>query len=750
MNIRSCLPALCALALLACDDNASPGESPDLGSARDRGVLAPESDMDVTPADMLPPDPDDGVPLLDAEPGEPEPDPGPDPEPAPEPEPGGPCTDGETRACVESCGIATCQGGAFGPCNPAAELCNGHDDNCNGQIDEGYAGLGNGCIADMNGCTSQGTRVCGPDGRSVICDAPPAMPAEEVCDGDDDDCDGRVDENFPGRFCCTDDLQCGPGEVCRDGECAGGVGPGPDPEPDPGPGPGADCLDDFDCGLFEVCVAGECRDFCFTDLDCPIGQACDFGACVPEGPQCVVDADCFGFETCQNGVCAPPQAPPCVEDAECPGAQTCQGGQCALPPGGSSCDAPTVMDAFGQYRGDNTGQFDSFGGNCGPADNGPEQVFVFTLDAPHRVTLHTEGSAFDTLLTVRAACAAGPELACDDDGGAGTASRVTFDAEAGVQYAVAVHGYDDGDVGPLVLDFSGVEVCLVDADCAEGETCQAGACVLPPPPVCGGAIELDGFGAYMGDTSGLRDEVDARCASANEGPEQVYTFQLDLPAEVAFDTGGTAMDTVLSVRTACDDAASELRCDDDGSDLGLASRVEFVAEAGVRYYVIVEGYGAATAGPFVLDFAGEFIVPPPACDDQCQGDCLNAICIPPIPDACAGATRGEAVPGAWQGNTAGLVDQHDAGCANTGAAPDDILVVVFPVDTVVTASTAGSAFDTVLYVLEGCAGEVACNDDSGGLTSEVTFEAEAGVPYYIVVDGYNGASGAFSLSVDVQ
>lgn len=64
-------------------------------------------------------------------------------------------------------------------------------------------------------------------------------------------------------------------------------------------------------------------------------------------------------------------------------------------------------------------------------------------------------------------------------------------------------------------------------------------------------------------------------------------------------------------------------------------------------------------------------------------------------------------------------------------------------------STAGSSFDTVLFVLEGCEGPVVgCNDDAGDLTSKVEVSAVAGRSYVIVVDGYERLdSGDFRLSV---
>jgi subtilisin family serine protease len=68
-----------------------------------------------------------------------------------------------------------------------------------------------------------------------------------------------------------------------------------------------------------------------------------------------------------------------------------------------------------------------------------------------------------------------------------------------------------------------------------------------------------------------------------------------------------------------------------------------------------------------------------------------------------------------------------------------------------TITTSGSTFDTTLAVYSG-AGTLAsltllaANDDSGGQTSAVTFNAIAGTPYYIQVDGFSGATGDIRLN----
>jgi len=129
-------------------------------------------------------------------------------------------------------GTATCAGGAFGVCEgqvlPSDEACNGEDDDCDGHVDEGLLS------------------ACGD------CEPLPA----EICNGGDDDCDGQVDEGL--RNACGD---CGavPVEVCNgvDDDCDGEIDEDFDLENDV-----ANC---GRCGArcdpvrSDVCVSGTCR-----------------------------------------------------------------------------------------------------------------------------------------------------------------------------------------------------------------------------------------------------------------------------------------------------------------------------------------------------------------------------------------------------------------------------------------------------------------------------------------------------------
>jgi beta propeller repeat protein len=65
-----------------------------------------------------------------------------------------------------------------------------------------------------------------------------------------------------------------------------------------------------------------------------------------------------------------------------------------------------------------------------------------------------------------------------------------------------------------------------------------------------------------------------------------------------------------------------------------------------------------------------------------------------------------------------------------------------------TVSTCGSSFDTTLAVFDANKeGEIACNDDSCGYQSQLTFKAKAGKQYLIRVAGYDEDAGNYVLTI---
>ena len=98
------------------------------------------------------------------------------------------------------------------------EACDGADNDCDGRIDENLQMRGDPCESDSLGACKPGNEVC--SSGMLICE-PLLMPTDETCSGQDDDCDGMIDESFPtiGESCETDLLgACRPGSLaCTEG-----------------------------------------------------------------------------------------------------------------------------------------------------------------------------------------------------------------------------------------------------------------------------------------------------------------------------------------------------------------------------------------------------------------------------------------------------------------------------------------------------------------------------------------------------
>ncbi len=146
-------------------------------------------------------------------------------------------------------------------------------------------------------------------------------------------------------------------------------------------------------------------------------------------------------------------------------------------------------------------------------------------------------------------------------------------------------------------------------------------------------------------------------------------------------------------------------------------------------------------------------------DNDCDGavDCADSDCAGSRDcvignDTCATAAL-ISVPGNASGNTSFSNNDYTPPCSPGSTAPEVVYVFRNPVRQTIILDTIGSTFDTVLFVRrDSCemGASVGCDDDAGGmLASRVTLTDAAPGVYFVFVDGFGGASGAYQLHISV-
>ncbi len=126
----------------------------------------------------------------------------------------------------------------------------------------------------------------------------------------------------------------------------------------------------------------------------------------------------------------------------------------------------------------------------------------------------------------------------------------------------------------------------------------------------------------------------------------------------------------------------------------------------------------------------------------CQG-CMGGVC-----GSCSGLVDlGSTSPQSVAGSNAGLADAHTPSCGPPGSG-EVFFAFTAPSAGTYTFDTAGSGFDTVLSLLDPGCGELACNDDFAGTTSQLSVDLGPSQTVFVVVDGFGGSQGAFNLHVN--
>ncbi len=123
--------------------------------------------------------------------------------------------------------------------------------------------------------------------------------------------------------------------------------------------------------------------------------------------------------------------------------------------GNDTCErAFVVPSGGGLFRGSTMGMAQDYGASCGAMATSPDVAFQVDLPARKRLVARTDGSSFDTVLTLhRGACGSATERACDDDGGEGVSSMLDRVLDAGTWFVV-VDGFGSSQAGEYLLEIS--------------------------------------------------------------------------------------------------------------------------------------------------------------------------------------------------------------------------------------------------------------------------------------------------------
>jgi len=419
-----------------------------------------------------------------------------------------------TGACL---GTETCVAGVFVGCTaktPTAEICNGLDDNCDGIADGFTVACSNlvtpgGPASDNPGDPSNSPipqNVCHPGSKNCPV-APPgtgvfsACTGEAVgcnptndpsvhcdgCDGLDNDCDNKIDEDFVPASCST---SCGVGvTACVSGHIVCNSMAATTDNTCNGIDDDCDGLidEDWKCDATPGCTGPNCCNcgtgtVCGGTLKCISGTLQCVGATInPEICNCL-DDDCDGTVD---------------EDVTCPSGSACVNCQCAFPcaggefpcPLGKKCDLNTQVCVTDPC----------YGVSCPPV-SGNAQTCV------ENMTTHM-GQCVDTCTTVTCSSAYvcnGPTGVCIPNDcrsfGCPTGQQCISDGMGGATCA--------GDPCAGVT-CTGDQYCLggncitscADVTCPTGKHCEMGACVADP---CGHACPF-GQTCNMNDNTCVPD-----------------------------------------------------------------------------------------------------------------------------------------------------------------------------------------------------------------------------------------------------
>ncbi len=383
-------------------------------------------------------------------------------------------------------------------------------------------------------------------------------------------------------------------------------------------------------------------------------------------------------------------------------------------------------------------------GSCAASMTGPDKVYAFTLESTRMLTASLSRSEFAPALYLRSRCdQAGSEVsrfACKAHGMPGNVASIKALALEPGEYYLWVDSTSPSAAGSFWLDVALSEAIptAVNDDCASP---------FPPEAVlsfqAGKALLEDTLADATHGTSG-------NCASMM-GPDKVYAFDLDAPAQVTAEISKLKFAAALYIRSECGASNTEVSrfaCASAKPEETVLIRVSAPNLPRGRYYLWVDSRAPEAEGEFTLTVTLSSPVEAPA----------NDTCAEPMEElSFLGGTVKRATA------SGDLTGAENSGNGSCGAMPGGDVVYKMTLGetrkVTVTATALGN-FKPGIYLRSGC----------GAASSEVSRFACALVPalslgkvatftipslsadtYYLWVDaGSFDATGTFNLEVRLE
>ena len=392
-------------------------------------------------------------------------------------------------------------------------------------------------------------------------------------------------------------------------------------------------------------------------------------------------------------------------------------GQSAQPTNDDCSDATQVGNVTEQPFDTTCATFDG----PGLFFSSPNLWYRYTAGGTGEVTVSLIGSEYDTALVVYDGGGCYPKqediVERNDDFGSFLQSQITFQATAGNDYLIEVMGYNSDETGEGVITIS-----------SEGEPPVSNNDEYIHPKPIGDVTDLP-F-----DTSSATQDGPHHCMYS---PNIWFCYTASCTGEITVSLAGSSYDTMLAVWDGCKDDLEYddmIECNDDFGGT-RQSQVVLDVVAGDKYLIEVGGYDTETGQGF-LTVSCEGVTPQPSSKDNCE----NAKTVGDVTDLAFDTSDAT-----FDGPGLCLTSPNIWYCYTATCTGD------------VTVSLAGSSYDTMLAVYDGCEcypssnDLIECNDDAGNsYQSEITFAATADNQYLIEVGGYGSETGAGLLSISCQ